>query len=155
RGYRLICSIDMIGAVSRSGIPTAGDPHLIGRGEPLAKLLLHLRKALAEETQIVFVTGDSGIGKTALVDSFQRQAAFTGSVQFLRGQCIEGHGGQEPYYPLLEALSDYCRADLTGDVIATLAANAPSWLAQFPGLISGLPEEVRSALNRERESTNR
>jgi predicted ATPase len=155
RGYRLICAIDTIGNAANLDKGTAADRQLFGRTESLETLGAHLRQALTGEAQVVFVTGDAGIGKTALVDAFQRQAAVSSAVQFLRGQCIEGHGGQEPYYPILEALSDYCRADANGDTMATLAENAPSWLAQFPGLLAALPEEIRLALKRERESTSR
>jgi len=88
-----------------------------------------LERAVRGERQVSFVTGEAGIGKTTFVDHFVRQA--TGLVPNLRtarGQCIEGFGGQEPYYPVLEALDQLIRASEDGEVGRTLAKRAPTWL---------------------------
>ena len=53
------------------------------------------------ERQTVFITGEPGIGKTALADEFQRQAGDVHGVRIVYGQCIEGYGGKEAYYPVL------------------------------------------------------
>src|SRR5262249_1986225 len=86
RGYRLIGAIDTIGPVSSPDRLAADNRNLIGRREALDKLDSHLQKALSGEAQIVFVTGDAGIGKTTLLDAFQKQADLSGPVHFLRGQ---------------------------------------------------------------------
>src|SRR6202040_1855519 len=59
---------------------------------------------------------------------------------------VEGYGGKEPYYPMLEALGQLCRGHEGESVVATLAAQAPTWLAQFPAL---LKREHRETLQRE------
>src|SRR6266478_1917131 len=63
-----------------------------------------------------------------------------------RGQCVEGYGGKEPYYPMLEALRELCRGPVGESVIETLVAEAPTWLVQFPALVK---REHRETLLRE------
>jgi predicted ATPase len=43
---------------------------LVGRERELAQLHSWFDKALSGERQLVFVTGEAGIGKTTLVDAF-------------------------------------------------------------------------------------
>ena len=68
---------------------------LVGRNTELDQLRTSLRRTLHGERQLVFVTGEPGIGKTALVDEFQRQAAADSSgLHIARGQCVEGYGAK-------------------------------------------------------------
>src|SRR5262249_55200994 len=55
-------------------------PHsaIVGRESELAQLQRWLEKALQGERQVIFVTGEPGIGKTTLVDAFLRQVAAQG-----------------------------------------------------------------------------
>lgn len=47
------------------------------------------------QRQIVFITGEPGMGKTAVVDVFQRHAAVEiANLQIGRGQCMEGYSGK-------------------------------------------------------------
>jgi DNA-binding winged helix-turn-helix (wHTH) protein len=73
RGYRFIAPVSDGAAPALSVAPATG--RLVGRDRPLAALREALQRAVKGERQIVFVTGEPGIGKTALVDEFQRQAA--------------------------------------------------------------------------------
>src|SRR4029077_1773999 len=97
----------------------------------------------AGRRQVVFVTGEPGIGKTSLADAFFDQLAGGRTVRIAQGQCLDHHGVGEPYLPLIEALTRLARADDGEAVKQILAAQAPSWLAQMPSLWS--PME-RSAL---------
>ena len=124
-----------------------GFQHLVGRERELSALGDCLGKALRGERQIVFITGEPGIGKTALADAFQRQAAVEApGLRIARGQCVEGYGGKEAYYPMLEALGQLCRGTGGDSVVQILAAQAPTWLVQFPALVK--PEQ-REMLQRE------
>jgi len=114
--------------------PSAG--HLAGRASCLDALHDALRRTLNGERQLVFVTGEAGIGKTALVDEFQRQAAPAVRGRLARGQCVEGHGSKEPYYPVLEALGQVCRGSGGDAIVQVLAAQAPTWLVQFPAFVT-------------------
>jgi DNA-binding winged helix-turn-helix (wHTH) protein/tetratricopeptide (TPR) repeat protein len=147
RGYRFIAPVED----SAPRPPAASPPPLIhplvGRDGELAELRRGLRKALAGERQIVFITGEPGIGKTALAEEFQRQtAARDSSVRIARGQCVEGFGSKEPFYPMLEALGELCRGDEGATVLEILAKEAPTWLVQFAGL---LRRDQRESLQRE------
>ena len=83
---------------------------LVGRTRELAALDAALASALGGRRQLVFVTGEAGIGKTTLVEAFLAGAARRSSLRILRGQCVEQYGAGEPWLPLLDALG---RLDLT------------------------------------------
>ena len=109
---------------------------MVGRQKQLNELVC-LQKALRNQQQVVFVTGETGIGKTTLVDEFVRQAAAAfPDMRIARGQCVEGYGGKEAYYPMLEAVGQLCRCSGADTVVQALSAQAPTWLVQFPALVS-------------------
>jgi predicted ATPase len=112
-------------------------------GREAAWTELQRRWALARQgvRQVVFVTGEAGIGKTALVDAFVAQMA-TERVWDSRGQCIEQHGVGEAYLPLLEALGRLGRAPGGDRLSALLHQQAPSWLLHLPSLVSPETFEV-------------
>jgi DNA-binding winged helix-turn-helix (wHTH) protein len=132
RGYRFIAQVnDPI--PPKAQIANASNGKLVGRDRELGNLTEYLRRTLQDQQQIVFVTGEAGIGKTALVEHFQRQAlADIPGIRIACGQCIEGYGGKEAYYPMLEALGQLCRAPGGESIIQLLSAQAPTWLVQFP-----------------------
>lgn len=78
---------------------------MVGRDIALATLNSHLDRALRGQRQLMFVTGEAGIGKTTLVDVFHQWAARGPNLRVARGQCVEGFGGKEAYYPMLDALT--------------------------------------------------
>jgi len=81
-----------------------------------------------------------------VIDEFLRRTASFPEVRTVRGQCIEGYGGQEAYYPVLEALGQLCSGPTGDSVVRVLASRAPTWLVQFPVLIKS---EQRETLQRE------
>lgn len=132
RGYQFIAPLIRDGAAEPSGTWAETAKKLVGRNPAIDELDRGLDKAVRAERQIAFITGEAGVGKTALVDDFQRRAAANiPSLRIARGQCVEGFGGKEPYYPVLEALGGLCRL-LGEEVVQALAAQAPTWLVQFP-----------------------
>src|SRR5271157_2944007 len=146
QGYRFIAPVSDPPAEAKL-TPELPSRKLVGRNAALAELRKCLERSLQDHWEIVFVTGEPGIGKTAQADEFLRRAAvdFRG-VRMARGQCVEGFGSKETYYPMLEALGRLC-ADSGGDtVVQTLAARAPTWLVQFPALVN---REQRETLQRE------
>ncbi len=153
RGYRFVATVTEGESAETlpSGSPARG--RLVGRDRELGALRACLRKALKGQRQVVFITGEPGIGKTALVDEFQRQvAAEEPTLRIARGQCVEGYGGTEPYYPMLEALGQLCHGAGGKRVVDILAAQAPTWLVQFPAL---LRREQRQALQQEIQGATR
>jgi predicted ATPase/DNA-binding winged helix-turn-helix (wHTH) protein len=124
---------------------------LVGRSTQIGELRNCWQRALGNQRQIVFITGEPGIGKTSLVDEFlQRAATDRATMFFARGQCVEGYGGKEAYYPILEALRQLCQGSQGGSVVQILATQAPTWLVQFPALVNSkqremLQREIRGA----------
>jgi DNA-binding winged helix-turn-helix (wHTH) protein len=74
RGYRFIAAVSEGPAANFAASLHAPRSKLVGREHPLGELHDCLGKALRDQRQIVFITGEPGIGKTALADEFQRQA---------------------------------------------------------------------------------
>jgi tetratricopeptide (TPR) repeat protein len=154
RGYRFIAPLTTAPPVSSSRFqvpgsksePAPNPPHptppLVGREAELSQLHRWLEKALGGERQIVFITGEPGIGKTTLVDTFLDQIAADGSVWLGRGQCIEHYGAGEAYMPVLEALGRLCRVPGGERLIELLAQQAPTWLVQMPALLSATELEA-------------
>ncbi len=156
RGYRFIGQIAEDGRApagdqeigsnnARSASPlSSADPPLgvVGRDEALSRMRSWLEKMLGGERQIVFVTGEAGIGKTALVDTFARGIAADRSIRIGRGQCLEQYGTSEAYLPVLEAIGRLCREQ--GQVVDVLRAHAPMWLLQMPSLVSASDRELLS-----------
>lgn len=108
----------------------------MGRENALAQLHEWLAKALRGERQIVFVSGEAGIGKTALIQAFMASVQNRTELRLTYGQCIEQYGAGEAYLPLLEAANRLCRAPGGQRIIAALQKSAPTWLAQMPGLLN-------------------
>ena len=94
---------------------------------------------LAGERQIVFVTGEAGIGKTALVDTFAQRTG-DGNIRIARGQCLEQYGAGEAYLPVFDAIGRLCREQT--QVVEVLRAHAPMWLLQMPSLVSASDREL-------------
>jgi predicted ATPase/DNA-binding winged helix-turn-helix (wHTH) protein len=118
---------------------------VLGRDAELGKLREWLQKAVSGERQIVFVTGEAGIGKTTLVDAFLAPAAASVNLRVAHGQCLEHFGAGEPYLPVLDAFSRLGKGPAAEPLIACLRRHAPTWLAQLPSLISGNEcEELRA-----------
>jgi len=132
RGYRFFAAVRE--AESNPPAPTA--TRFVGRQRELAALRQSFRRALQGERQIVFITGEPGIGKTALVEEFVREAqAAEPPLRIARGHTVEGTSGSEPFYPVLVAVGQLCRGPDGTELVELLAQHAPTWLVQFPGLV--------------------
>src|SRR5580692_6510037 len=111
RGYRFIAPVSERSALERP--TTVSDrltQDLVGRGGVLETLLETWQRVLNGERQFVFITGEPGIGKTALAEEFQRRVVFgEQSSRIAQGQCIEAYGSKEAYGPMLDALGQLCR----------------------------------------------
>ncbi|HEX6719458.1 MAG TPA: AAA family ATPase [Pyrinomonadaceae bacterium] len=147
RGYRFVAQVtDETRTASPLASMAAAKTNVVGREGVIAELEQHLAKALAGQRQVIFVTGEAGIGKTTVVDVFHQRSASRENLRIARGQCVEGFGGKEAYYPMLEALGQLIRDRDDGPIFDNLAKRAPTWLIQFPALVK--PEQ-REVLERE------
>src|SRR5437867_3775984 len=84
--------------------PNPPAPPLVAREAEVATLHQWFANAFQGERHLGFITGEAGIGKTTLVDTFVAQLAGQAPLWLGHGQCIEQYGAGEAYLPLLEAL---------------------------------------------------
>ena len=105
----------------------------VGREAELGRLRELYGLAAAGRRQVVFVTGEAGIGKSTLVEAFAAGVEGQRAGLVARGQCLEQRGAPEPYLPVFDALDRLCRADPAA--VAELSRLAPTWTVQLPGLV--------------------
>ena len=135
----------------------------VGRAQTLAELQRCYAAAAAGRRQVVFLTGEPGIGKTAIVDHFvsslvpQRTAgadkvgtarALAGvgrrdrtDVLLACGQCTDRYGVGDTFRPLLDAAESLLRGD-NGGALPLFRKHAPTWLLQMPDLLSAAEIKV-------------
>jgi predicted ATPase/DNA-binding winged helix-turn-helix (wHTH) protein len=155
RGYRFIASVT---AVRHAGVqhpldeaPVADETEdqrgrwRVGRAVPLQTLENVLQQALAGHRQVVFITGEAGIGKTTFVQMATERMKHHG-MDVLHCSCNELFGTHEAFLPLIEALHEQCRGADGASLIKSLREHAPTWLAQMPDF---LREEDRTAFHHE------
>ena len=154
RGYRFIAEI----GAPLPGPPlrhegTAGGPPtpaplrltdlpdaIVGREHALSRMHAWLERARGGERQVVFVTGEAGIGKTTLLERFVRSIGPDRTVRICSGQCLAQYGMSEAYLPVLDAIQQLCRED--AQVVEVIRAHAPMWLMQMPSLVTAADREL-------------
>jgi AAA ATPase domain/Transcriptional regulatory protein, C terminal len=107
---------------------------VVGREAELTHLHHWLLRARDGTRQIVFITGEAGLGKTTIVDTFVEEARGCGALWIGRGQCLDHYGAGETYMPVLEAFGQLCRGPDSEVCLDVLARQAPTWLVQLPWL---------------------
>ncbi|HEV7752205.1 MAG TPA: AAA family ATPase [Baekduia sp.] len=105
---------------------------LIGRERELDALRSALRDACDGRPSLAFVAGESGVGKTRLLNELVGGAEQLGA-RVLTGECVELGDGELPYAPLVGALRPLVR---TGDpgLLGLPAAARRELAALLPGL---------------------
>ncbi len=105
-------------------------PTFVGREKELAELQQRLNAAIAGECQFVIVAGETGIGKTRLLDEIEKLAKARG-IRVLHGRFVE-QDRSFPYQGFCEAIQEYFRqketsvssssssdfSDLAGELVA-------------------------------------
>jgi DNA-binding winged helix-turn-helix (wHTH) protein/tetratricopeptide (TPR) repeat protein len=118
-------------------VSSAPSPELIGRDQELGSLDRLMTAALAGKRQMVFIAGEAGIGKTALLQVFLDKISAAGDARVVCGHCVEQFGTREAYLPIFDALGRLCSDEPASGALTVVAQYAPSWLVQMPGLVSG------------------
>jgi DNA-binding winged helix-turn-helix (wHTH) protein/predicted ATPase len=136
RGYRFMGDLPVIAPASDSP-PAAMHSALppVGRQVEMTRLHTWLARARSGVRQVVFVTGEAGLGKTTLVEAVVAEIGDHGPLWIGHGQCVEHYGAGEAYMPVLEALGRLCRGPDGQEVVTLLGQQAPTWLVQMPGLV--------------------
>jgi hypothetical protein len=121
--------------------------HFVGRTEPLGRLLAAHRACAAGPdprwSGLVLVTGESGIGKTALLSRFAAEAV-AGSSAVLRGTCWDDDRAPA-WWPWTQALRGllHDREDLRRDADPELAAIVPETVGPALGAAPDDASRVR------------
>jgi DNA-binding CsgD family transcriptional regulator/tetratricopeptide (TPR) repeat protein len=105
---------------------------MIGRTAELQQLEDALRDASSGRPSLAFVAGDSGVGKTRLVNELLRRAEEAGA-EVLSGDAVELGEGEVPYAALMSALRQLSR-----DGHPSLDALHPRDRAELARLLPGL-----------------
>jgi predicted ATPase/DNA-binding winged helix-turn-helix (wHTH) protein len=106
----------------------------VGRQREMECMAGVARRVVQGERRAIVVTGEAGMGKTALVNAFLERFEASTELWIARGQCVEQYGGTEPYLPILEPLGRALRGRDGPKLAQVLKHVAPTWLAQLPNL---------------------
>jgi predicted ATPase len=134
RGFRFIGPIATSRPAAAIRLPDA--PTLVGRDAELARLRTLFEIASGGRRQLVFVTGEAGIGKTTLVEAFLAALPTGDELRIGRGQCVEQYGAGEAYLPVLEAIARLAREPRGDALVHILRQHAPTWLVELPALLA-------------------
>ena len=148
-GLRFVAEV----RVKASMLVLPSEEVLVGRQAESVRLRKLMEAASRGRRQMIFITGEAGIGKTALIDQVLSDPRLIENGLVARGQCLESFGASEPYLPVLEALTRLCRGTDGMRVIEMLGRVAPTWLMQMPEFLkaSELAELQQRTANAPRE----
>lgn len=112
----------------------------VGRDVELGFMRAQADRARGTDRRTLFLTGETGIGKTALIDAFCTKICEEHSgARIARGQSIEGFGGKEAFYPVREALNGLCQAE-DEKARSLLTAAAPGWFGKSGSAVPSIGE---------------
>lgn len=128
RGYRFLVSVTQ--EMNGNSHESDDQQILVGRDAELAALHTYFERACKADRPTLFLTGEPGIGKTALIDVFCKHICDkNASVRIARGQSTEGFGSKETFYPVREALKGLCPGD-DAKARALLTSAMPGWFGK-------------------------
>ncbi len=153
RGFRFIARIspkEDAEPIRQAAESRNGAVDIVGRAAETERLQRALDEAAQGQRQLLFVTGEPGIGKTALVSAFARSlagSAESGEIWVASGGAVGPVTQPEPYYPVLEALDRLARIVPQDLLVERMRRVAPTWLVQLPWLLQADDaDELRAAL---------
>lgn len=136
-GYRFV------GRVSKSR-RAVQHTYFVGRHEELEGLSREFEFVQRGERRLVLVSGDAGLGKSALIETWCTATEASSDARIVVGRCLDQTGNVEAYSPFLDAIGRMVSGPDASEVLTAMRSVARSWLLQFPALIS---ESERTALN--------
>jgi DNA-binding winged helix-turn-helix (wHTH) protein len=147
RGYRFVAPVKVPTTAPLPPVSEESFGRFAGRTSELQQLSAAMDRARSGNAQVVVVAGEPGIGKTALLRQFVAAQSFEpDDVRVAEGHCVEGYGGTEPFYPVLQALGQLCQGSGASEVVKALVTLAPTWALQLPGQVAS---HVRESLHRQ------
>jgi len=119
-------------------------PSLIGREFELGMLRAAFDQAEQGSGSTVTITGDLGLGKTALIDVFIEDLLKEGvTFHLCRARCSESFTESEPFMPWIEALATISDESAVKGVMAKAA---PSWHREISHTGSAAPRTMKREL---------
>jgi len=131
--------------------PEKPEPVFVGRETELAALDRYLDKALRDQAQVVFINGEAGSGKSALLRAFTRRSAEAHPDLLVGwGTCNAFFGQGDPYLPFRDVLYMlaggieplYANSTISRNQARRLRASFPlvaqALVEQGPGLVNNL-----------------
>lgn len=146
-GYRFIASVRTAPYQQPSPVLRPVDAaavHLVGRDRERQQLRRAYDLARDGHGGIIAISGDIGMGKTALVDAFlQDLLKDCQNFHFARSRCSESIIEGEPFMPWIEALSGIAK---TPSVSETMQTAAPTWYREISHTGSGVARRMKREL---------
>lgn len=109
KGYRFIAPVTI---QSESILPASArgsePPVMVGRESELARLRHNWELARARSPRFVLISGEAGVGKSALAARFLAYLQEFDAHPVGCGQCVERSGNAAVYVPILELLDQLC-----------------------------------------------
>jgi predicted ATPase len=122
----------------------AGRPPMVGRQHEWAALRTGFAEASVGRGLLLCVTGEPGLGKTTLIESFLEELVASGhTCSLARGRCSERLAGTEAYLPFLEALDSLLQGEGGASIAQTMKLLAPTWFVQLAPLAADDPSLAR------------
>ena len=131
--------------VAEAASPGAPREPFVGRQAELAWLQERFAAAAAGAGGVVFVTGERGAGKSALVGEFLRRVR-TGPVPVTlsAGRCSETLGPAEPFLPFYDAVGRLLTSPGHDVASGLLRTHAPTICVQMPAGLAARPRRRAS-----------
>lgn len=102
---------------------------IVGRESEVRKLSLVCNEVVQGRGSALFISGEPGIGKTTLLESFVGGVVRRQRLVVLHGRCSKRLSASDAYLPILDALAR-CLDGLEGALVRdTLNSVAPAWAA--------------------------
>lgn len=137
-GYRFIAPVTVVNdtaLLARDPLTTrTAASHFVGRRAELFHLERAFERARSGQRQVVFVSGEPGIGKSSFLETFLNLGPARDGAWVARARCLDQHRQAEDYMPILEGLGRLCHGERGGPLLKVLEQVAPSWVEQFPWL---------------------
>lgn len=155
RGYRFLMPVDEklpVASSAGAGMTikrlSANEPQgiTVGRRCELSKLNAVLQATKANGGRLFCISGEPGIGKTTLVETFLAGLVPGFHCHVAKGRCSERLSGAEAYLPVLEGLESLMCGPRAEIVRKFLIEVAPSWYVQTVGSrSSSVPPPILAA----------
>ncbi|HYR44763.1 MAG TPA: AAA family ATPase [Terriglobia bacterium] len=147
-GYRFIAPVRRVDYQPPAGTPrktlNVNVCHVVGRESERKELRRAYDLAHEGHGGLICVSGDAGLGKTALVDLFVADLLQDGQAFHLaRGRCSESLADGEPFIPWIEALGAFAHEPRVGEAMQSAA---PTWYREISHTGPGEPRRMKREL---------